>query len=110
MAFWVCLAALSKRLSGRHVTNCDSVFLQQLSSASFRQGNLALRLPAPEVSSHVQDVCRNVTQARHGGLLALKYLLAARPDAAAELLPDSLPSAMVGLQVCRLHVAVRNCC
>ncbi len=41
-------------------------------------------------------------QARHGGLLALKYLLAARPDAAAELLPDALPSAMVGLQVWRL--------
>ena len=38
-------------------------------------------------------------EARHGGLLALKYLLAARSDSAAQLLPDALPAAITGLQV-----------
>ena len=46
-----------------------------------------------------QLVTAPVWEARHGGLLALKYLLAARPDAASQLLPDALPAAMIGLQV-----------
>jgi len=36
---------------------------------------------------------------RHGGLLALKYLLAARTDASQELMPRALPAAILGLQV-----------
>lgn len=38
-------------------------------------------------------------EVRHGALLALKYLLAARTDAAGTLLPAALPSAIRGLQV-----------
>ncbi len=38
-------------------------------------------------------------EARHGGLLGIKYLLAARADAAGELLPTALPAALRGLQV-----------
>ena len=37
---------------------------------------------------------------RHGGLLGLKYLLAARQELAPELLPTALPAALSGLQVC----------
>ena len=36
---------------------------------------------------------------RHGGLLGLKYLLAARPDAAQHLLAQALPAAILGLNV-----------
>jgi len=36
---------------------------------------------------------------RHGGLLGLKYLLAARTDASQELMPRALPAAILGLQV-----------
>ena len=54
--------------------------------------------PVRGMSCNHEAYC-HVIQARHGGLLALKYLLAARPDAAADLLPDALPSAMLGLQV-----------
>ena len=68
-----------------------------LSAASLLGLTLALFSSFPEL--HLYNM-----QARHGGLLALKYLLAARPDAAAELLPDALPSAMAGLQVCNLWV------
>jgi len=38
-------------------------------------------------------------EARHGGLLGAKYLLAARADAARQLLPLALPAALRGLQV-----------
>ncbi|KAK9823112.1 hypothetical protein WJX72_000353 [[Myrmecia] bisecta] len=37
-------------------------------------------------------------EVRHGGLLGLKYLLAARPDLGHVLLPLGLPAAMVGFQ------------
>ncbi len=36
---------------------------------------------------------------RHGGLLGLKYLLAARTDASQELMSQALPAAILGLQV-----------
>ena len=36
---------------------------------------------------------------RHGGLLGLKYLLAARTDASHHLMPQALPAAMLGLKV-----------
>lgn len=36
---------------------------------------------------------------RHGGLLGLKYLLAARPDAAQHLLAQAVPAAILGLNV-----------
>ena len=36
---------------------------------------------------------------RHGGLLGLKYLLAARPDDANALMSQALPAAIQGLQV-----------
>jgi hypothetical protein len=38
-------------------------------------------------------------EVRLGGLLGLKYLLASRADAAADLLPEALPAALAGLQV-----------
>ncbi len=38
-------------------------------------------------------------EVRLGGLLGLKYLLAARSDAAEYLLPEALPAALAGLQV-----------
>jgi len=38
-------------------------------------------------------------EARHSGLLALKYVVAARADAAAALLPHALAIAQTGLQV-----------
>ena len=62
---------------------------------------LPLRLPALRgvVALLGRLVTAPVWEVRHGGLLALKYLLAARPDAAAELLPDAVPAAMVGLKV-----------
>ncbi|KAK9916950.1 hypothetical protein WJX75_009151 [Coccomyxa subellipsoidea] len=37
-------------------------------------------------------------EVRLGGLLGLKYLLASRADAAADLLPEALPAALAGLQ------------
>lgn len=37
---------------------------------------------------------------RHGGLLGLKYLLAARPHDSQALMPQALPAAVLGLQVC----------
>ena len=36
---------------------------------------------------------------RHGGLLGLKYLLAARADLGPQLLPEALPAALLGLKV-----------
>ena len=62
---------------------------------------LPLRLPALRgvVGLLGRLVTAPVWEVRHGGLLALKYLLAARPDAAQELLPDAVPAAMVGLKV-----------
>ena len=42
---------------------------------------------------------RTEWEARLGGLLGLKYLLAARTEAAAALLPHVLPAARLGLQV-----------
>ena len=36
---------------------------------------------------------------RHGGLLGLKYLLAARPHDSQTLMPQALPAAILGLQV-----------
>lgn len=36
---------------------------------------------------------------RHGGLLGLKYLLAARPDAPQHLLSQAVPAAILGLHV-----------
>ena len=36
---------------------------------------------------------------RHGGLLGLKYLLAARADLGPQLLPEALPAALLGLEV-----------
>ena len=36
---------------------------------------------------------------RHGGLLGLKYLLAARPHDSQALMPQALPAAVLGLQV-----------
>lgn len=39
-------------------------------------------------------------EVRHSGLLALKYVVAARPDAAAQLLPLAVSIATSGLQVC----------
>ena len=41
---------------------------------------------------------------RHGGLLGLKYLLAARTDASHHLMPQALPAAMLGLKVPTCHV------
>ena len=62
---------------------------------------LPLKLPAllGVLSLLRQLVTAAVWEARHGGLLALKYLLAARSDAAPQLLPDALPAALIGLQV-----------
>lgn len=37
---------------------------------------------------------------RHGGLLGLKYLLAARPHDSQALMPQALPAGVLGLQVC----------
>ena len=44
---------------------------------------------------------------RHGGLLGLKYLLAACPHDSQALMPQALPAAVLGLRVCiatLLHV------
>lgn len=46
-------------------------------------------------------------EVRLGGLLGLKYLLASRADAAADLLPEALPAALAGLQV-RIQEACRT--
>lgn len=43
--------------------------------------------------------CNEQWEVRHSGLLALKYVVAARPDAAAQLLPLALSIAEAGLQV-----------
>ena len=40
---------------------------------------------------------------RHGGLLGLKYLLAARADLGPQLLPEALPAALLGLKVSQCH-------
>lgn len=45
-------------------------------------------------------------EVRLGGLLGLKYLLAARSDAADHLLPEALPAALAGLQVVLNHLAL----
>lgn len=46
---------------------------------------------------------------RHGGLLGLKYLLAARKDASQELMSQALPAAILGLQV-TLVTMTSACC
>lgn len=46
---------------------------------------------------------------RHGGLLGLKYLLAARPDAAQHLLVQAVPAAILGLQVMPLLSGLLVC-
>jgi TATA-binding protein-associated factor len=38
-------------------------------------------------------------EGRHAGLLGIKYVLAARPDAAPLLLPSALSAGLAGLQV-----------
>lgn len=43
---------------------------------------------------------------RHGGLLGLKYLLAARTGDSQILLPQALPAAILGLQVCTVSCMV----
>ena len=45
---------------------------------------------------------RSAWEARHGGLLGVKYLLAARPDAAGQLLPTALLAALRGLKASRV--------
>ncbi len=42
---------------------------------------------------------------RHGGLLGLKYLLAARADLGPQLLPEALPAALLGLKVSQLETS-----
>lgn len=44
---------------------------------------------------------------RHGGLLGLKYLLAARPPDSHTLMADALPAAILGLQVHAPSTCVR---
>lgn len=67
----------------------------------------ALQQLAVDVLAAALAMLRQLTgqadwEVRHGGLLGLKYLLAARQDAAEQLLPLALPGAVVGLQV-RAH-------
>lgn len=66
-------------------------------------------LPSAKLEAVVSHLCRLVGQpeweVRLGGLLGIKYLLAARPDCCDCLLREVLPSVLVGLQVtcfCRL--------
>ena len=47
-------------------------------------------------------------EARLGGLLGLKYLLAARTDCAQALLPRALPTALLGLQVLHCVAALSH--
>lgn len=47
---------------------------------------------------------------RHGGLLGLKYLLAARPHDSQALMPQALPAAVLGLQVCPSTCTPSSCC
>lgn len=51
--------------------------------------------------------CSGQWEVRHSGLLALKYVIAARPDSAAQLLPLAVDIATAGLKVqCVLqHIA-----
>ena len=68
-------------------------------------GMAARALPRHSVASLTEHlrclVGRREWEARLGGLLGLKYLLAARPDCAQALLPCALPTALLGLQVLR---------
>lgn len=43
--------------------------------------------------------CSRQWEVRHSGLLALKYVIAARPDSAAQLLPLAVDIATAGLKV-----------
>ena len=43
--------------------------------------------------------CSGQWEVRHSGLLALKYVIAARPDSAAQLLPLAVDIATAGLKV-----------
>ena len=67
-------------------------------------GAAARPLPPSQVLKLVQLLCQLTCNAewsvRHGGLLGLKYLLAARQELAPELLPTALRAALSGLQVC----------
>ena len=60
-------------------------------------------LPRPKIGAlacHLAALVRRLEwEVRLGGLLGLKYLLASRADAAADLLPEALPAALAGLQV-----------
>ena len=66
-------------------------------------GAAARALPDSALPVLARHLCvlagRKEWEARLGGLLGLKYLLAARSDAAAALLPRVLPAAQLGLQV-----------
>lgn len=60
-------------------------------------------LPVPQAQALLSLLHQLVQQqqwdVRHGGLLGLKYLLAARTDASQDLMPQALPAATLGLQV-----------
>lgn len=56
------------------------------------QAHALLSLLHQLIQQQQWDVC-------HGGLLGLKYLLAARTDASQELMSQALPAAILGLQV-----------
>lgn len=66
-------------------------------------GAAAQPLPAPVLLALVQQVAilagHPQWEVRHSGLLALKYVVAARPDAAGLLLKPALDIAQTGLQV-----------
>ena len=74
-------------------------------------GMAARALPQPSLTSvagHLRCLVGQLEwEARLGGLLGLKYLLAARPDCAQALLPRALPTALLGLQV--LHHIIKTC-
>jgi hypothetical protein len=60
-------------------------------------------LPASKVALLLRHLCTLVMrpewEVRLGGLLGIKYLLAARPDGYESLLPGAVPAVLVGLQV-----------
>ncbi len=61
-------------------------------------------LPVPQAEALLSLLHQLIQQqqwdVRHGGLLGLKYLLAARTDASQSLMPQALLAAVLGLKVC----------
>lgn len=82
---------------------CTQVVAPVRETAAQALGAAVQPLPAAHAQALLsllhQLVQQQQWEVRHGGLLGLKYLLAARADAAEHLVAQAVPAAILGLKV-----------